>query len=66
LSESAAWLTVYRDPKHYLDLQLGEQITDLEEAFRLWRFRHVTTVERVNGVKQHRRHQRRELFAQDT
>jgi tryptophan 2,3-dioxygenase len=48
----AAWLVVYRDPKHHWDLyQLGEELTDLEDAFRLWRFRHVTTVERVIGFK---------------
>jgi tryptophan 2,3-dioxygenase len=48
----AAWLTVYRDPKTHWDLyQLGEELTDLEDAFRLWRFRHVTTVERVIGFK---------------
>ena len=48
----AAWLTVYRDPAHHWDLyQLGEELTDLEDAFRLWRFRHVTTVERVIGFK---------------
>jgi tryptophan 2,3-dioxygenase len=48
----AAWLAVYRDPKHHWDLyQLGEELTDLEDAFRLWRFRHVTTVERVIGFK---------------
>ena len=47
-----AWLTVYRDPKRYWDLyQLGEELTDLEDAFRLWRFRHVTTVERIIGSK---------------
>ncbi|HQZ04515.1 MAG TPA: tryptophan 2,3-dioxygenase, partial [Burkholderiaceae bacterium] len=47
-----AWLVVYRDPKTYWDLyQLGEELTDLEDAFRLWRFRHVTTVERVIGFK---------------
>ena len=47
-----AWLQVYRDPKAYWDLyQLGEELTDLEDAFRLWRFRHVTTVERVIGFK---------------
>jgi tryptophan 2,3-dioxygenase len=47
-----AWLTVYRNPKEYWDLyQLGEELTDLEDAFRLWRFRHVTTVERVIGFK---------------
>jgi tryptophan 2,3-dioxygenase len=48
----AAWLQVYRAPKAYWDLyQLGEELTDLEDAFRLWRFRHVTTVERVIGFK---------------
>ena len=48
----SAWLTVYRDPTRYWDLyQLGEELTDLEDAFRLWRFRHVTTVERIIGFK---------------
>ena len=47
-----AWLTVYRNPKQHWDLyQLGEELADLEDAFRLWRFRHVTTVERVIGFK---------------
>ena len=47
-----AWLVAYRDPKTHWDLyQLGEELTDLEDAFRLWRFRHVTTVERVIGFK---------------
>lgn len=47
-----AWLTVYRAPDKHWDLyQLGEELTDLEDAFRLWRFRHVTTVERVIGFK---------------
>ena len=47
-----AWLHVYRDPKACWDLyQLGEELTDLEDTFRLWRFRHVTTVERVIGFK---------------
>ena len=48
----AAWLEVYRNPSQHWDLyQLGEELTDLEDAFRLWRFRHVTTVERVIGFK---------------
>jgi tryptophan 2,3-dioxygenase len=48
----AAWLEVYRNPKQHWDLyQLGEELADLEDAFRLWRFRHVTTVERVIGFK---------------
>ncbi len=47
-----AWLAVYRAPEQHWDLyQLGEELTDLEDAFRLWRFRHVTTVERVIGFK---------------
>ncbi len=47
-----AWLEVYRAPKTHWDLyQLGEELTDLEDAFRLWRFRHVTTVERVIGFQ---------------
>ena len=47
-----AWLAVYRAPEAHWDLyQLGEELTDLEDTFRLWRFRHVTTVERVIGFK---------------
>jgi tryptophan 2,3-dioxygenase len=47
-----AWLVVYRDPQRHWDLyQLGEELVDLEDAFRLWRFRHVTTVERIIGFK---------------
>ena len=51
-SVEAAWLAVYRAPEQHWDLyQLGEELTDLEDAFRLWRFRHVTTVERIIGNK---------------
>ena len=47
-----AWLQVYREPEQHWDLyQLGEKLTDIEDAFRLWRFRHVTTVERIIGFK---------------
>ncbi len=47
-----AWLAVYRNSEKNWDLyQLGEELTDLEDAFRLWRFRHVTTVERIIGFK---------------
>ena len=47
-----AWLVAYRNPQAHWDLyQLGEELTDLEDTFRLWRFRHVTTVERVIGFK---------------
>ena len=48
----AAWLHVYRDAEANWDLyQLGEELVDLEDAFRLWRFRHLTTVQRVIGFK---------------
>jgi tryptophan 2,3-dioxygenase len=47
-----AWLVVYRQPDAHWDLyQLGEELTDIEDAFRLWRFRHVTTVQRIIGFK---------------
>nr|MBL8456436.1 tryptophan 2,3-dioxygenase [Zoogloeaceae bacterium] len=47
-----AWLTVYRAPEQHWDLyQLAEALADLEDAFRLWRFRHLTTVERIIGFK---------------
>ncbi|MCY1399080.1 Tryptophan 2,3-dioxygenase [compost metagenome] len=52
-SVQAAWTTVYRDPEQYWDLyQLAEKFIDLEDSFRQWRFRHVTTVERIIGFKQ--------------
>ena len=48
----AAWLQVYRNPESHWDLyQLGEELVDLEDAFRLWRFRHLTTVQRIIGFK---------------
>jgi len=47
-----AWLAVYRDPPRHWELyQLAEEFVDLEDAFRQWRFRHVTTVERIIGFK---------------
>ena len=51
-SVKAAWLAVYQDPQHHWALyELGEKLVDLETAFRYWRFRHVTTVERIIGFK---------------
>jgi tryptophan 2,3-dioxygenase len=51
-SVKAAWLEVYRDPaKHWALYELAEKLVDLETAFRFWRFRHVTTVERIIGFK---------------
>ena len=51
-SVEQAWLMVYRAPRQHWDLyELAEELVDLEDAFRLWRFRHVTTVERIIGFK---------------
>jgi tryptophan 2,3-dioxygenase len=48
-----AWLEVYRAPETHWDLyELAEELIDLEDLFRQWRFRHVTTVERIIGFKQ--------------
>ncbi len=48
----AAWTAIYREPDRFFDLyELAEELVDLEEAFRLWRFRHVSTVERIIGFK---------------
>ena len=39
-------------PEHPWDLyQLGEELTDLEDSFRLWRFRHLSPVARVIDFK---------------
>ena len=47
-----SWLVAYRQPEAHWDLyQLGEELMDLEDTFRVWRFRHVTTVERLIGLK---------------
>ena len=51
-SVQAAWTKIYREPGANFDLyELAEELVDLEDAFRLWRFRHVTTVERIIGFK---------------
>ena len=48
----AAWAEVYREAERHFDLyELAEELVDLEEGFRTWRFRHVTTVERIIGQK---------------
>ncbi len=51
-SVAQAWASVYANPKAHWDLyELAEKLVDLEDYFRQWRFRHVTTVERVIGFK---------------
>lgn len=47
-----AWQQVYRSPQdHWILYELAEKLVDLEDYFRRWRFNHVTTVERVIGLK---------------
>ena len=47
-----AWLTIYRDTETWWTLyELAEELVDLEDWFQQWRFRHVTTVERIIGGK---------------
>jgi tryptophan 2,3-dioxygenase len=51
-SVCAAWVEVYRDTESNWELyELAEKLVDLEDAFRQWRFRHATTVERIIGLK---------------
>jgi tryptophan 2,3-dioxygenase len=46
------WALVYRDPEtHWEAYELAEKLVDFEDYFRRWRFNHVTTVERVIGLK---------------
>ncbi|MBV7255333.1 tryptophan 2,3-dioxygenase [Pacificimonas sp. WHA3] len=48
----AAWIRIYKDPKKHWHLyELAEKLVDLEDYFRRWRFNHVTTVERIIGLK---------------
>jgi tryptophan 2,3-dioxygenase len=46
------WAEIYRDPeRHWEAYELAEKLVDFEDYFRRWRFNHVTTVERVIGLK---------------
>jgi tryptophan 2,3-dioxygenase len=48
----AMWKEVYDAPgSHWQLYELAEKLMDLEDYFRRWRFNHVTTVERVIGLK---------------
>jgi tryptophan 2,3-dioxygenase len=47
-----AWHAVYEAPAIYGSLfELAEKLVDIEDYLRRWRFNHVTTVERVIGLK---------------
>ena len=48
----AVFKTIYDDPKTHWDAyDMCEKLVDVEEAFQLWRFRHMKTVERIIGHK---------------
>ena len=48
----AAWKRIYQAPEeHWEAYELAEKLVDLEDYFRRWRFNHVTTVERIIGLK---------------
>ena len=47
-----AWAMIYADTQAHWELyELAEKLVDLEDWFQQWRFRHLTTVERINGMK---------------
>lgn len=49
---TAAWAAIYRAPEEHWPLyELAEKLIDIEDYFRRWRFNHVTTVERIIGLK---------------
>lgn len=49
---TAAWRIVYEAPEEHWQLyELAEKLVDFEDYFRRWRFNHVTTVERIIGLK---------------
>jgi tryptophan 2,3-dioxygenase len=48
----AAWQAVYAaNERDWLVYDLAERLVDLEDYLRRWRFNHVTTVERIIGMK---------------
>jgi len=49
---TAAWKAIYLSPReHWMLYELAEKLVDFEDYFRRWRFNHVTTVERIIGLK---------------
>jgi tryptophan 2,3-dioxygenase len=48
----AVFRTIYESPAAHWDAyEMCEKLVDIEEAFALWRFRHMKTVERIIGYK---------------
>ncbi len=51
-SVEAAWAIVYQDVEQYWDLyELGEKLLDIGSQQQMWRFNHMSTVERIIGQK---------------
>lgn len=51
-SVEEAWLTVYQNTDQYWDLyELAEKLVDIGHQQQIWRFHHMTTVERIIGYK---------------
>lgn len=52
VSVEEAWLTVYHNVDQYWDLyELAEKLVDIGSQQQLWRFNHMSTVERIIGHK---------------
>lgn len=48
----AVFKTIYQDPHAHWELyEACEDLVDIEDAFQLWRFRHLRTVQRTIGFK---------------
>jgi tryptophan 2,3-dioxygenase len=51
-SVEKAWLKIYKNPSPENDLYLfGETLIELADMFSQYRFKHLTTVERILGLK---------------
>ncbi|MDJ0652970.1 MAG: tryptophan 2,3-dioxygenase family protein [Xanthomonadales bacterium] len=51
-SVRAAWFDIYSDPdKHFELYEMAEKLVDIEDAFQLWRFKHMYTVQRIIGTR---------------
>ena len=49
---TAVFKTIYEDPHaHWALYEACEDLVDIEDAFQLWRFRHLRTVQRTIGFK---------------
>jgi tryptophan 2,3-dioxygenase len=48
----AVFQAIYEEPERHWDAyEMAEKLVDLEERFKLWRYRHMLTVQRVIGFK---------------